>query len=260
MVIIAAYFISPEGKIIYTRDSHAREIVRNPEKYGIDMTIVEFIYQTYGEKYTDSNKSSGKAREQILLSLFNRGWMQVRRYEYFWTIKLNKITYQNKKYIHDWAKKTLAGDLYFKEFNPDHPVEVSQTNSVILSSTVGMMAETESFILDDKHYNTMIIKKNSRLYNVYNQHEVRRTKRKIKNQKYEGEQIEFPYVLEDSTIIKVRKELSEYYELNKKYFKYVDIQDNRPTENSIYLYYNIDKDKYNKMVKFQIWPEWGKKE
>jgi hypothetical protein len=83
-----AFFISPKDEIIYCGESHISMIIKNPKKFGVSIEIIEYIYDTYNEKIG----IEGKAREKILISLLNQGWIRIRKYNLIILIKNICIT------------------------------------------------------------------------------------------------------------------------------------------------------------------------
>ena len=78
-----AYFISPKGKIVYVGTNHIAYIIRNPEKFWLSIEFIEYVYNHYNERLG----MEGKAREQIILSLIDSGWIRIRRYgDRFWSV------------------------------------------------------------------------------------------------------------------------------------------------------------------------------
>jgi hypothetical protein len=70
----AAYWISPKGEIIYVKTNHIAEVIENPEKFGFTIEFIEYVYKHYNEKIG----TEGKAREQLMIALFNQGWIRIR--------------------------------------------------------------------------------------------------------------------------------------------------------------------------------------
>ncbi len=71
-----AYWISPEGAIISVVKSHIDLIFDNPSLFELEMDYIKSVYDRHNEEY----RIEGKAREEILLLLFQKGWIRVRRY------------------------------------------------------------------------------------------------------------------------------------------------------------------------------------
>ena len=72
-------------------------MIRYPEKFGLDRDAIDFIYDTYNERIGQE----GKARYQIMMLLFNEGWVRLRRYKQFWSINVKKLAGRTKSYVTD---------------------------------------------------------------------------------------------------------------------------------------------------------------
>ena len=82
----------------------------------------------------------GKARDQILLSLFKQGWIRLRRYRNFWSVNVSKYTSKVKKYLQKWASMLVLGKLEFREDDPYMDIKVSQDSGKIISSDIQTLA------------------------------------------------------------------------------------------------------------------------
>ena len=109
-----AFFISPRGEIVGTPQTHIQQVITNPEKFGFNDGIIDHIYNFYGEK----KGLEGKAREQILISLLNQGWIRLRRSKNFWTAQLKKLDGRSRKHLSKWAGALLDGKLGVNEIDP----------------------------------------------------------------------------------------------------------------------------------------------
>jgi len=138
-----AYWISPKGKIIDVQSKHIAEVIRYPEKFGLNREAIDFIYDTYNERIGQE----GKARYQIMMLLFNKGWIRLRRYKQFWSINVKKLAGRTKSYVTDWAQKVLKGLHGFTENDPTMPVKIDQGGSSKVKTTdVTTMAQSDKFI------------------------------------------------------------------------------------------------------------------
>ncbi len=101
-----AYWISPYGEIFCVKESHIAEVFDNPEVFGLSSNYLLLLYDIYDEEY----RSEGKAREEILLKLFEKGWIRARRYHrpYRWTLNVFSITEQSVKNLKYFAEVMIA--------------------------------------------------------------------------------------------------------------------------------------------------------
>jgi hypothetical protein len=109
-----AFFISPRGEIVGTPQTHIQQVITKPEKFGFNDDIIDYIYNFYSEP----KGLEGKAREQILISLLNQGWIRLRRSKNFWTAQLKKLDGKSRKHISQWAGALLDGKLGYNEIDP----------------------------------------------------------------------------------------------------------------------------------------------
>lgn len=151
-----AYFISPKGEIIYCGVKHITKILQDPKKFGMDQAMIEYLHDFYNERIGQE----GKAREQILISLINQGWIRIRKYgDKFWTVNVNKITRKVKQYLSKWAKEMLKGRDGIKEYDPQIPVKIDSPNVRVQTSDISAVAASDSFILEgDEEYEVKWIK------------------------------------------------------------------------------------------------------
>lgn len=128
--ITGAFFISPKGEIVSTPQTHIQQVVTNPKKFGFTDEIIAHIYDFYNEP----KGQEGKAREQILVSLLNQGWIRLRRSRNFWTAQLQKLDMKSKKYLSQWAAALLDGKLGFNELDPYVELKILDIEKLVSSS------------------------------------------------------------------------------------------------------------------------------
>lgn len=100
-----AYWISNSGVIIPISTFHINDIISNPSKYGYTDNIIDNIYKKYDEK----KGFEGKAREEIMKNLIDKGWIRLRlnKKQYSWTIQLNRLDNKKKDYLQKWAENII---------------------------------------------------------------------------------------------------------------------------------------------------------
>lgn len=147
-----SYFISPFGEIIRTPTTHIATVISNPEKFGFNRDIIDFIYKQYNERLGQE----GKAREQILMSLFDNGWIRIRRYgDAFWSINVNSLTSRIRSFLNKWAKAMLSGKFGFKEEDKTMKVKIDQRGTKPLISDISSIANSKSFVVEDSEVLTI---------------------------------------------------------------------------------------------------------
>ena len=141
-----AYWISPKGEIIDVIQKHINTVVSDPEKFGFNEGFIEFVYNNYNEKIGQE----GKAREQLMMALFNQDWIRIRKYRDFWSVNVKRLAGRQKTYVFKWAKKVLKGLHGFKEQDPYIPVKIDQKGKKIQTIELMKMAESDRFVAEHK--------------------------------------------------------------------------------------------------------------
>lgn len=152
-----AYWISPAGEIVPAEDgvvSHIGMILRKPEFFGYTKDGIVALHKKHGERMG----MEGKAREEIMRSLLDKGWMRLRlvpRSQEF-TLQTNSIASRRKQdLIWDWAEKvtngvldSLSASAYQVFFSTSKPEEMRRlTLKQILSGAVTESRRTPKAIV-----------------------------------------------------------------------------------------------------------------
>jgi hypothetical protein len=142
----AAYFISPKGEVIYCGNKHITKVIENPKKFGLDKGVIEYLYDFYNEKFG----TEGKAREQIIISLINQGWVRIRKYgDKFWTVNVNKLDGKVKQILNKWSNLILKGINGIKEIDPYIPVKIVFPTGNPQTTTMKSMSDDKNFVVED---------------------------------------------------------------------------------------------------------------
>ena len=131
--IASAYWISPEGKIKKVKTTHVKEIVNNPEEFGLTVDYIKEVYKRHNEGIG----SEGVSRDEIVKVLVLNGWTRI-RYNYsgdYFSIDVGKLNEKVREYLFQWAFKTV-------EAYPDR-----QTTRVVIVEFC-TMAETRYLLKD----------------------------------------------------------------------------------------------------------------
>lgn len=64
----SAFWISPSGDVIGSVGSHISMVISNPEKFGLEISDIKRIYNSYNEPLSHE----GKAREMIIKRLLRK--------------------------------------------------------------------------------------------------------------------------------------------------------------------------------------------
>ena len=161
-----AYFISPTAELIETEGTHVRTVLDYPEKFGFSKQYLLDIYSKYKEKLG----IEGKAREEILTELLDKGWIRVRFYptKSFWSIQLKRIDKKIENILYKFAnmikdkKVSKQGSLY--DILNIHSFKTNQVYSLTVQEILeGKLFELLEKKLKNKYLEQVDIKK----YNQY---------------------------------------------------------------------------------------------
>lgn len=108
-----AYWISPSGKIVPVEDgavAHINMVWRKPEFFGYTKAEIEKLHQRHGERIGQE----GKAREEIMRDLLQKGWVRIRYVpkQMQFTLQTGTVKPRRvKDLIWDWADMVTKGEL-----------------------------------------------------------------------------------------------------------------------------------------------------
>jgi hypothetical protein len=74
MIDVAAYWISPYGRIFPVPYSHIEFIIGNPRRFDLSRQYIGSVYFKYGEPM----RSEGDARNEIIADVIQQGWIRIR--------------------------------------------------------------------------------------------------------------------------------------------------------------------------------------
>lgn len=102
-----AYWLTPSGKIIKPELRHISTVIKYPKKFGETEETIAATYEKYQEQI--SSTVEGKAREEILLRIINRGFVRIRkggtRRNEHWSIQVYKLNSKLQDAIWQWANR-----------------------------------------------------------------------------------------------------------------------------------------------------------
>jgi hypothetical protein len=99
-----AYWISPTGKAINVGTNHVTAIIKNPKTFGMTSDHVKAIF----DKFNEPIGQEGKAREELILELVNKGWIRIRRYRNEgYSVTIGSMTKKVKDILFSWADTML---------------------------------------------------------------------------------------------------------------------------------------------------------
>jgi len=130
----AAFWINPNGNIHRVAITHIKDVIRFPNKFGLSIRDIQKVF----DKHDEPLGHEGKAREEILLNLFKRNFIRIRKYKNMgYTVNVKKLTDQAKKFLYDWATKLLGKGIEGEKDNTTTPVLFDVENSRQNPTTLG---------------------------------------------------------------------------------------------------------------------------
>ena len=116
-----AYWVSPRGEILPVKTNHVDIVIQHPKKFGMTTDKIREIY----DKYDEHIGQEGKAREEIILYLLDKGFIRIRRYKNSYSLNVSRMTKKVKDVLFDWANKLLnTGIDGMKERDKYMPVNI----------------------------------------------------------------------------------------------------------------------------------------
>jgi len=101
-----AYWVSPAGEMLSVKSTHIEEVVKNPEAFGITHAYIKKVYK----KYRETVGLEGKARDEIVEGLLNKGWMRIRydKSQDYYIVGLKFFDMKQIDYLRKWGMGILA--------------------------------------------------------------------------------------------------------------------------------------------------------
>jgi hypothetical protein len=109
--MVIAFFLSPEGRLFQVPSTHIAAVIAEPERFGFTRAEIEAVY----EKHQEPLGLEGKARNEILLRMIDRGWIRIRKYRIYWSVTARSLSPAILKRIQGWAQQMLSGAMGFRE-------------------------------------------------------------------------------------------------------------------------------------------------
>jgi hypothetical protein len=128
-----AYWIDLTGKVLPVKGIHIEEVIDTPEAYGFTLEQIQEVY----DKYSETLKWEGKAREEIIEQMLKRGWIRIRHYgrNDIWSIQCFNFGSRQKDYLFRWAK-----DITENEHRKYADVRLDTGNEVHMTSVKDLMS------------------------------------------------------------------------------------------------------------------------
>lgn len=155
-VSTVAFWISPQGEITSSQQSHIDIIIKYPEKFGFTFDKIKEIYARFNEPVGHE----GKAREEIIKLVLRKKFIRIRKYpKKFWSVNIFHLSLLNRNYLVDWANKlTTSGIDGYKENDLYFPVIITDLGRGREETTIGELAkgnllegEELQYFITEKH-------------------------------------------------------------------------------------------------------------
>ncbi|HQO40482.1 MAG TPA: hypothetical protein PK986_08435 [Spirochaetota bacterium] len=91
---IEGYWVSPAGEIHLLETKHIDMVFDMPELFGLDIEYIKSVFNRYDEEY----RTEANARREILIMLFEKGWIRARRYRRpaGWTVNVYSLNSETR--------------------------------------------------------------------------------------------------------------------------------------------------------------------
>lgn len=136
--VTVAFWISPDGEVIGSLESHIQQILQNAEKFGLKLQNLRDIFK----KHNEPIGHEGEAREEIIERILTEGWMRIRKYpNQGYSITVAHARMINWELLIEWAQRMLnRGILGFNENDEQIPVYITDLLSYKEKMTLGELA------------------------------------------------------------------------------------------------------------------------
>jgi len=144
----AAFWINPDGQIHRVAINHIKDVIGYPNKFGLSLQDIQKVF----DKHNEPLGHEGKARDEILLNLFKRNFIRIRKYKnmgYF--VNVRKLTDSAKSFLYKWATKLLGVGIEGVKDFATTPVLFDVENTRQDSMTLGEI-QKDSMFKESKQY------------------------------------------------------------------------------------------------------------
>lgn len=104
----SGFFIHPTGVLVSVPETHIKLTINHHTKFGLTKEYINTIFK----KYNEPLYLEGKAREEIIKKVLNKGWVRIRRYNrprVYWSIQFDKLTPLVEGNINSFCFSILKG-------------------------------------------------------------------------------------------------------------------------------------------------------
>ncbi len=137
--VTVAFWISPDGELIGSLETHIQQILQNAEKFGLKLQDLRDIFK----KYNEPVGHEGEAREEIIQRILSEGWIRIRKYpNKGYSVTVGHARMLNWEHLIEWAQMMLnKGILGFKENSEEEPVYITDLLNHKYQMTIGEIAD-----------------------------------------------------------------------------------------------------------------------
>ena len=144
----AAFWISPKGNIYRVAITHIKDVIRFPNKFGLSIRDIQRVF----DKHDEPLGHEGKAREEILLNLFKKNYIRIRKYKNLgYTVNVKKLAGKTKKYVYDWVEKLLGTGIEGEKDYTTTPVYFDAADKSYSPTTLGDIQKDISVMESNQH-------------------------------------------------------------------------------------------------------------
>ena len=135
-----AYWINPNGKIHGVKSTHINSIIENPYYFSFTKGKIDQIYV----KYKEPMGLEGKARNEIIKKVLNKGWIRIQKNKNFYTAQMMSLNNTCKDYLQQFTQLMIdAGVHKYSE------IKIMTSSTVITKSFEEISLEVP---VKEKHF------------------------------------------------------------------------------------------------------------
>jgi len=141
-MISEGVWITPDGDVFGVPETHIKDVVADPSKYGLAAERVANVFKQFNEELG----FEGNARDDIIGFLVGQGWTRIRYYpdDGVYHVQVNQLDSRRKGYLSTWASKLLSQDIG----NGEKHITLDETAGGASNSTLFTLSE----LVDSKKF------------------------------------------------------------------------------------------------------------
>ena len=141
-----AYWIHDRKKKVYGVDRvHIRDMIDNPERFGLTRGDIEAIYEKHGERLG----LEGQAREELILDAVNNGWIRARHYTKndMWSFTVASMN-NSQRGIENFILEAL--EISKIKMDPNSPIQIFEVATGLVHSWGFQQGGVRGFLSRDE--------------------------------------------------------------------------------------------------------------